>query len=96
MDLPARSARRTRHLRVPCALVAVASFAGCWASETQLRTRAAADFDCAPEQLTVSDGQGDARRVRGCGHDESYIFNSEAKAWLPAADANARVITRQR
>jgi len=77
-------------------IAAVPLLAACWASESQLRMRAASDFDCAPEQLTVTEGQNGARRVSGCGRQESYLYNSEAKAWLPAADAGGRVITRDR
>jgi hypothetical protein len=85
-----------RSRRLLTSIAAVICLASCWGSESQLRTLAASDFDCAPEQLAVSEGDSGVHRVRGCGHDASYVYNAEAKAWLRAEDAGARVITRER
>jgi hypothetical protein len=78
----------------PLAVLALVT-SGCWASESQLRTRAAADFDCAPETLTVVERDG-VHRVAGCGQSDGYIYVSEAKAWLPESEAGGRVIIRDR
>lgn len=72
------------------ALVAVAALSGCWASEAQLRQRAANDLDCAPDKLVVTEAGG-VHRVAGCDKQESYVFSDEAKAWLRESESGGAV-----
>ena len=80
----------------PTAVVLVLLLAGCAALETQLRQRASADLDCAPDRLTVTDAGGKVYRVAGCDHEERYVFSDEAKAWLRESEAGGRVIIKDR
>ena len=69
--------------------------AGCWASESQLRTKAAADLGCNPEALSIQQEDG-VHHVSGCGESENYRYSDEARTWLRASDGGGRVIIRDR
>ena len=72
-------------------LAAAAALSGCWASEAQLRQRAANDLDCAPDKLVVTEAGGGVHRVSGCDKQESYVFSDEAKAWLRESESGGAV-----
>ena len=65
---------------------------GCWASEGQLRQKAASDFQCPPAELAVKEVKPDVYEVAGCDQKNTYVYSSEAKAWLRESDAGGRVI----
>ena len=46
--------------------------ASCWASESQLRMRAASDLDCDPELLSIAE-RDDVHHVTGCGQAARHI-----------------------
>lgn len=86
-------------LRAPTAPLAIASLvslAGCMASETQLRMRAASDFQCDTDKLEVTPLPHDVYAVSGCDRKESYVYSSEARAWIRASEAGGEVITLPR
>ena len=74
------------------AIVGVISLTGCWSSESQLRTRAAADFQCNSDQLTVREMKSDVYEVSGCGSKETYVYNDEARAWLKESESGGTVV----
>lgn len=66
---------------------------GCFASEGQLRMKAAADLDCDKSTLTVTDAGNGVYEVKGCGQSRRYVYKEEAKAWLREPDAGGEVVT---
>jgi hypothetical protein len=77
--------------------VLAAALAGCgMGSETQLRVRAAADFQCDEQTLDVKSMPNDVYAVSGCDQKQTYVYSSEARAWLRESDAGGRVITLPR
>ena len=81
-----------RKLRV-FVLAALAKAAlGCFASEEQLRIRAAADFDCARDTLAVTEAKPGVYTVKGCEQQGNYVYDEKAKAWLRESEAGGKVI----
>jgi hypothetical protein len=76
---------------VVLASVAALPLSGCWASEAQLRQRAAADLDCAPDKLEVAEVGNGIHRVSGCDKQDTYVYSDEAKAWLRESEAGGGV-----
>lgn len=50
-----------------------ATFGGCAASVSQLRARAAFDFQCAANSLTITRIDSDTMGVSGCGRRATYV-----------------------
>jgi hypothetical protein len=62
------------------------------ASEGQLRQKAASDFQCAPDTLSVKEARKDVYEVSGCDQKNTYVYSAEAQAWLRESDAGGKVI----
>jgi hypothetical protein len=45
---------------------------GCADAEEDVRIRAANDFSCNPDKITIQDIGGDAFRAKGCGNSRVY------------------------
>jgi len=75
---------------------ALLALSGCFASEGQLRQRAASDFQCDTNKLTVTDAGKGVYTVSGCDQKENYVYNSDAKAWLRESESGGRVVTLPR
>jgi hypothetical protein len=52
--------------------------AGCASLESRVRTRAAADFHCNEQDLTIVDRETMVFRVAGCGEEATYICTDSA------------------
>lgn len=65
---------------------------GCFASEGQLRMKAASEFDCDKDSLVVTDAGSGVYEVSGCGQEQRYVYREDAKAWLRESDAGGKVI----
>jgi hypothetical protein len=72
-------------------LAALLLLGGCFGSTDQLRMKAAADFDCPKDSLTVNDVGNGFYEVAGCDQKQRYTYSSEAKAWLRESDAGGKV-----
>jgi hypothetical protein len=84
-------------IRTRLGVVLAAALAGCgMGSETQLRVRAAADFQCDEQKLEVKSMPNDVYAVAGCDQKETYVYSSEARAWLRESEAGGKVITLPR
>jgi hypothetical protein len=54
------------------------SAAGCAGVESHVRKRAAADFHCSEDKVTVIDREENVVRVAGCGEQATYICTDGA------------------
>jgi hypothetical protein len=66
----------------------VVTLVGCGAAppERPVRVRAAYDYGCSEDRLTVTNIYGGSFRVVGCGHDRIYdCFYSSASTCVPEA-----------
>jgi hypothetical protein len=74
-------------MKTKIAMVLVAVAAGCASSKAaQLRTQAAADFQCSEAQLESTAVWAYIERVRGCGKDNIYVWDGTAKNWVSPLD----------
>lgn len=78
--------------RILLATTGVVAMVGCWSSELQLRTKAAADFQCNADQLTVNEVKPDVYEVSGCDNKERYVYNDAARAWIKESESGGTVV----
>ena len=84
-------------LRNRLGAILVVALAGCgMGSETQLRVRAASDFQCDEQKLDVKSMPNNVYAVAGCEQKDTYVYSSEAKAWLRESEAGGKVVTMPR
>jgi hypothetical protein len=55
------------------AVVLLTPLAGCFTYEDAVRTRAANEFNCAEEKVTVTDVGAKGFRANGCGQGATYV-----------------------
>jgi hypothetical protein len=68
--------KNRKRLLLPVAFAsACLLFAGCGATLTQLRTRAAFDFDCQADSISVREMDPGTRVAAGCGKQAVYVEN---------------------